>query len=252
MRRSRPRVSDGRHSRRMVGMAEAEKASGRMSLAYDDVLRWIRAFAAEVDANKQQLTQLDAAIGDGDHGINMSRGMSAVLGKVDETGEDIGALLKTVGMTLVSTVGGAGGPLYGTLFLQMGTSVSGKPELGLDDWAAGLDAAIAGVQARGKAEPGDKTMIDALIPGRDALKAALAEGSTFEEALRRSADAAGQGMRDTVPLVAKKGRASYLGERSAGHQDPGATSSQLLLEAAAETWGGSGEDAGGLGEEDEG
>jgi len=223
----------------MVDVAETEQASGNMSLGHDDVLRWIRAFAADVEANKEQLTQLDAAIGDGDHGINMQRGMSAVLGKVDASDEeqDIGALLKTVGMTLVSTVGGAGGPLYGTLFLQMGTAVSGKAKLGPDDWANALDAAIAGVQARGKAESGDKTMIDALIPGRDALKAALAEGATFEEALRQSADASGQGMRDTVPLVAKKGRASYLGERSAGHQDPGATSSHLLLEAAAETWG---------------
>ena len=226
----------------MVDVAESEKASGRMSLGHDDVVRWIRAFAAEVSANKEQLTQLDAAVGDGDHGINMDRGMSAVLAKLDAATEeqDIGALLKTVGMTLVSTVGGAGGPLYGTLFLQMGTAVSGKDELGPDDWAAALEAGIAGVQARGKAEPGDKTMIDALIPGRDALKSALAEGASFEDALRQSADAAGQGMRDTIPLVARKGRASYLGERSAGHQDPGATSSHLLLEAAAETWGGSG------------
>jgi phosphoenolpyruvate---glycerone phosphotransferase subunit DhaL len=210
-----------------------------MSVAYDDVLRWIRTFAAEVEANKEYLTQLDAAIGDADHGINMQRGMSAVLGKVDASAgeQDVGALLKTVGMTLVSTVGGAGGPLYGTLFLQMGTAASGKDELGADDWAAALEAAIAGVQARGKAEPGEKTMVDALIPGRDALKAALAEGATFGDALRRSADAAEQGMRDTIPLVARKGRASYLGERSAGHQDPGATSSQLLLKAAAETWG---------------
>jgi len=225
----------------MVDVAESEKASGRMSLGHDDVVRWIRAFAAEVGAKKEQLTQLDAAVGDGDHGINMDRGMSAVLAKLDATTEeqDIGALLKTVGMTLVSTVGGAGGPLYGTLFLQMGTAVSGKDELGPDDWAAALEAGIAGVQARGKAEPGDKTMIDALIPGRDALKSALAEGASFEDALRQSADAAGQGMRDTIPLVARKGRASYLGERSAGHQDPGATSSHLLLEAAAETWSGS-------------
>ena len=219
-------------------MAESEKASGRMSLGHDDVVRWIRAFAAEVSANKEQLTQLDAAVGDGDHGINMDRGMSAVLAKLDAATEeqDIGALLKTVGMTLVSTVGGAGGPLYGTLFLQMGTAVSGKDQLDPDDWAAALEAGIAGVQARGKAEPGDKTMIDALIPGRDALKSALAEGASFEDALRQSADAAGQGMRDTIPLVARKGRASYLGERSAGHQDPGATSSHLLLEAAAEAW----------------
>jgi dihydroxyacetone kinase-like protein len=224
----------------MVDVAETEQESGNMSLGHDDVLRWIRAFAADVEANKEQLTQLDAAIGDGDHGINMQRGMSAVLGKVDASGEeqDIGALLKTVGMTLVSTVGGAGGPLYGTLFMQMGMAVSGKEELGPDDWAAALEAAVTGVQARGKAESGDKTMIDALIPGRDALKTALAEGASFEDALRKSADAAGQGMRDTIPLVARKGRASYLGERSAGHQDPGATSSHLLLEAAAETWGG--------------
>ena len=208
-----------------------------MDVSYDDVVRWIRAFAAEVGTNKQQLTELDAAIGDGDHGINMDRGMSAVLGKVDAgPQEDIGALLKAVGMTLVSTVGGAGGPLYGTLFMQMGTALSGKAVIGLDDWTAALDAAVSGVQARGKAEPGDKTMIDALIPGRDALKSALVGGASFEDALKRSADAAGQGMRDTVPLVAKKGRASYLGERSAGHQDPGATSSHLLLEAAAETW----------------
>jgi phosphoenolpyruvate---glycerone phosphotransferase subunit DhaL len=225
----------------MVDVAESEKASGRMSLGHDDVVRWIRAFGAEVGANKEQLTQLDAAVGDGDHGINMQRGMTAVLVKLDAASEeqDIGALLKTAGMTLVSTVGGAGGPLYGTLFLQMGTAVSGKDELGPDDWAAALEAGIAGVQARGKAEPGDKTMIDALIPGRDALKSALAGGASFEDALRQSADAAEQGMRDTIPLVARKGRASYLGERSAGHQDPGATSSHLLLEAAAETWGGS-------------
>jgi dihydroxyacetone kinase-like protein len=225
----------------VAGVAAVESASehDRMSVAYDDVLRWIRTFAADVEANKGYLTQLDAAVGDGDHGINMQRGMTAVVAKLEsETGEqDVGALLKTVGMTLVSTVGGAGGPLYGTLFLQMGTATSGRNELGPDDWAAALEAAIAGVQARGKAEPGDKTMVDALIPGRDALKAALADGATFEEALERSADAAEKGMRATVPLVAKKGRASYLGERSAGHQDPGATSSALLLKAAAETWG---------------
>ena len=224
----------------MAGVAEIEKASGqgRVSVAYDDVLGWIRAFAADIEANKEYLTQLDAAIGDGDHGINMQRGMSAVLVKVDAAAgeQDVGALLKTVGMTLVSTVGGAGGPLYGTLFLQMGTATSGKAELGPDDWAAALDAAIGGVQARGKAEPGDKTMIDALVPGRDAFKAAIAEGATFADALRRSAGAAERGMQDTIPLVAKKGRASYLGERSAGHQDPGATSSHLLLKTAADTW----------------
>src|SRR5690349_22596284 len=138
MLRSRPPGSDGRPRQRMVDVAESEKASGRMSLGHDDVLRWIRVFAAEVEANKEQLTSLDSAIGDGDHGINMERGMSAVLVKVDAAGEeqDIGALLKTVGMTLVSTVGGAGGPLYGTLFLQMGTVLTGRAELGPADGAA--------------------------------------------------------------------------------------------------------------------
>jgi phosphoenolpyruvate---glycerone phosphotransferase subunit DhaL len=214
-----------------------ESTSGQV-VAYDDVVRWIRAFAAEIETSKEHLTQLDAAIGDADHGINMQRGMSAVLGKLDTAGgDDVGGLLKTVGMTLVSTVGGAGGPLYGTLFLQMGTAVAGKSELGPDDWAAALDAAVAGVQARGKAEPQDKTMIDALVPGRDAFKAAIAQGATFADALRRSAEAAEQGMQNTIPLVARKGRASYLGERSAGHQDPGATSSHLLLETAADTLG---------------
>ena len=207
-----------------------------MPVSYGQVSEWIRAFAAVVAENKEYLTELDAAIGDADHGINMNRGMQAVLGKMD-AGEpaDIGALLKTVGMTLVSTVGGAGGPLYGTLFLQMGTSAAGKSDLSGDDWAAALAAGVAGVQRRGKAELGDKTMIDALVPAVEAVSSALADGSTLDEALRRSAEAAQEGMTATIPLVARKGRASYLGERSANHQDPGATSSWLLLRTAAET-----------------
>jgi phosphoenolpyruvate---glycerone phosphotransferase subunit DhaL len=209
----------------------------RSSLTYEDVLAWVQAYASTIAENREHLTKLDSAIGDADHGINMHRGMSAALAKLDglEAG-DVGTLLKTVGMALVSTVGGAGGPLYGTLFLQMGTATAGKDELGPDDWRAALEAAIAGVQMRGKAEPGDKTMVDALIPGKDALEQALAEGAGFADALRRSASAAEEGMRATVPLVARKGRASYLGERSAGHQDPGATSSYLLLKTAADTW----------------
>jgi phosphoenolpyruvate---glycerone phosphotransferase subunit DhaL len=208
-----------------------------VAVPYAQVLGWVEAFSATVAENREYLTRLDSAIGDADHGINMDRGMKAVQAKLDGLeGDDIGALLKTVGMTLVSTVGGAGGPLYGTLFLQMGVATAGKTELEPEDWAAALDAAVKGVQLRGKAEPGDKTMVDALIPARDAFSAALAEGASFEEALRRSAKAAEDGMEATIPLVAKKGRASYLGERSAGHQDPGATSSQLLVETAAETW----------------
>jgi dihydroxyacetone kinase-like protein len=211
-----------------------------MPVTYEDVRRWIEAFASRVAESKDELTRLDSAIGDADHGINMNRGMQAAVGKLDGVaGDDVGALLKTVGMTLVSTVGGAGGPLYGTLFLQLGMATAGKSQIEADDWAAALDAAIAGVQMRGKAEPGDKTMVDALTPGRDAFRAAVAEGASFAEALERSADAAHEGMLATVPLVARKGRASYLGERSAGHQDPGATSSHLLLRTAAETWKGS-------------
>ena len=212
-----------------------------MSVGYDDVLAWVRAFAARVAENKEYLTRLDSAIGDADHGINIDRGMQAALAKVDGLPrDDVGNLLKTVGMTLVSTVGGAGGPLYGTLFLQLGMKTAGKDALAPEDWADALDAAVAGVQMRGKAEPGDKTMIDALIPARDAFRAALSDGASFGDALERSADAAKEGMEATVPLVARKGRASYLGERSAGHQDPGATSSHLLLRAAAETWAGAG------------
>lgn len=207
-----------------------------MSISYDAVVRWVKEFAATIAKNKEYLTRLDSAIGDADHGINMDRGMRAALAKLDGvSGNDVGNLLKTVGMTLVSTVGGAGGPLYGTLFMQMGTAASGKEELVPEDWAAALEAAITGVQARGKAEPGDKTMVDALLPARDALRAALAGGTPLDEALRRSAGAAEEGMKATIPLVARKGRASYLGERSAGHQDPGATSSYLLLKTAADT-----------------
>jgi phosphoenolpyruvate---glycerone phosphotransferase subunit DhaL len=197
---------------------------------------WIRAFAAVVAENREYLTELDSAIGDADHGINMNRGMQAVVAKLDagEAG-DIGALLKTVGMTLVSTVGGASGPLYGTLFLEMGRSAAGKSELSGQDWADALAAGVAGVQRRGKAELGDKTMLDALVPAVDTLRSALAGGSALDEALRRSAETAQAGMTATIPLVARKGRASYLGERSANHQDPGATSSWLLLRTAAET-----------------
>jgi phosphoenolpyruvate---glycerone phosphotransferase subunit DhaL len=208
-----------------------------LTISYDGVLMWVKRFASVVSENREFLTRLDSAIGDADHGINMNRGMQAALSRLDGlSGEDIGTLLKTVGMTLVSTVGGAGGPLYGTLFLQLGMATAGKAALTASDWANALEAAVTGVQMRGKAEPQDKTMVDALIPARDAMRAAVEGGAPLEEALRRSADAAEEGMKATIPLVARKGRASYLGARSAGHQDPGATSSYLLLRTAAEAW----------------
>jgi dihydroxyacetone kinase-like protein len=200
----------------------------------DQVRDWIRRYAEVIAEQRTELVRLDTAIGDGDHGTNMDRGMRKAVEKLDgAAGGDIGADLKTVGMALVSSVGGAAGPLYGTLFLQMGAATAGKDELDLDGWAAAVEAGVKGVQARGKAEPGDKTMIDALLPALDALRA----GGDVGEALKRSADAAEEGMKATIPLEARKGRASYLGPRSVGHQDPGATSSYLLVRTAAETLG---------------
>ncbi len=208
-----------------------------MAISRQDVLDWITAVAAVLDENKDYLTQLDSAIGDADHGMNMSRGFRAVLGKLPTIGDkDIGTIFKTVGMTLVSTVGGAAGPLYGTFFMQAGAASAGKQELAATDWSTALEAAINGVMMRGKAVLGDKTMIDSLTPALEALKAAIAEQQPLATALERSAQAAEQGMLATIPLVARKGRASYLGERSAGHQDPGATSSYLILKTAAQTW----------------
>jgi dihydroxyacetone kinase-like protein len=204
-----------------------------MSAGYEQVTDWVRRFAAEVGERKGELTKLDQAIGDGDHGTNMDRGRRKAVEKLDTLdGDDVGAALKAVGMALVSSVGGAGGPLYGTFFLQAGQSAAGSPELDTDGFAAAVRAGVDGVRARGKAEPGDKTMLDALIPAADAL----AEGGDLVAAAERAADAAEEGMRATIPLVARKGRASYLGDRSSGHQDPGATSSALMMRAAAQAF----------------
>lgn len=203
-------------------------------LTVDAVLDWINRSAKEIDLKKAYLTELDAPIGDSDHGINMARGFSAVKAKLaGEPQADIGALFKTVAMTLLSTVGGASGPLYSTFFLQAASKSTGKAELDLDDWTACLTAALAGVAQRGKAVVGDKTMVDALQPAVEALK--HSDGKALGRALAASAEAAEVGMKATIPLVARKGRASYLGERSAGHQDPGATSTHLLLKTLAET-----------------
>jgi phosphoenolpyruvate---glycerone phosphotransferase subunit DhaL len=209
-----------------------------MTISQEKVLEWIKASAAVLNQNREYLIQLDAAIGDADHGANMDRGFKAVINKVPEMmDKDIGTIFKTVGMTLISTVGGAGGPLYGTFFLQAGMNTAGKMELSLDDWITAFEAAVNGVVMRGKAEQGDKTMLDALIPALNALKKAAENGQSLEEALKAAANRAKEGMEATIPLEARKGRASYLGPRSVGHQDPGATSSYLLLQSAADTWG---------------
>ncbi|MGF1503597.1 MAG: dihydroxyacetone kinase subunit L [Chloroflexi bacterium] len=202
-----------------------------------EVLAWLNALTDTYNENKQHLTKLDSAIGDADHGGNMARGFNKALEKLSTTEEkDIGKILKNIGMTLVSTVGGASGPLYGTFYMRAGGAVEGKDELTDEEVVALFAAGLEGVLHRGKAEMGDKTMVDAMTPAVDALREAVEAGDSLGDALQKAVDAAEQGMKDTIPLVAKKGRASYLGERSAGHQDPGATSTYLMFKAARETF----------------
>jgi dihydroxyacetone kinase-like protein len=192
---------------------------------------WIREFDRQIDQHKEELTELDSAIGDADHGTNMHRGMAAAVAALEATPPaDPAALLKTVAMTMISKVGGTSGPLYGTLFLRMSGAIGdGAPAAFATAFRAGVD----GVVARGKAELGDKTMVDALLPAAEALSASVAAGEPLDAALRAAADAARTGRDSVTPLVARKGRASYLGERSADHMDPGAASAVLLIESAA-------------------
>lgn len=182
--------------------------------------------------HKEMLTELDMPIGDGDHGINMARGFQEVEAKLPALeGQDVGTLLKGVGMALVSKVGGASGPLYGTAFMKAGAICTGMTTVDGPMFLKMLDEAIGGVQMRGKAVQGEKTMLDALIPARDAFQAALASGADIKTAVGRAVQAAREGVEYTKTIIATKGRASYLGERSIGHQDPGATSTLLILEA---------------------
>ena len=181
--------------------------------------------------NKDFLTELDREIGDADHGVNMARGFQAVMDKVPQDVEDVGAVLKKAGMTLLSTVGGASGPLYGTAYMEAGKVVAGKTELTAADWQAVLEAAVAGIEKRGKAVRGEKTMLDALLPALDSLREKLAAGEDLNAALSAACEAARAGVEFTKTIRATKGRASYLGDRSIGHQDPGATSATLTLEA---------------------
>lgn len=192
----------------------------------------IKEMAAAMEEHRRYLTKLDSEIGDGDHGTNMHRGFQAALERLD--GADAGSpadVLKAVSMALISKVGGAAGPLYGTAFLRASTALGDKEEISGEDAAAALEAALGGIKQRGKAEVGDKTIVDALEPAVEAAKGA--SGRSVAEVFRAAADAAEEGAESTVPLTAKRGRASYLGARAAGHRDPGATSTQLLLDAAA-------------------
>jgi dihydroxyacetone kinase-like protein len=202
----------------------------------EQIVHWLEHTAAVLEQNKDYLTQLDSAIGDADHGINMSRGFKKVLEKLPAVAEtDIGNILKTTGMALVSSVGGASGPLYGTFFLRSGAALGTKEELDNDELLKLFQSGVEGIVQRGRPQAGDKTMFDAWSPALASMQQALADDNDTLDALHSAVAAAEQGMRDTIPLIAKKGRASYLGERSIGHQDPGATSSYLILKSLLET-----------------
>nr|WP_320119837.1 dihydroxyacetone kinase subunit DhaL [uncultured Marinifilum sp.] len=191
---------------------------------------WLKEIAVVMGQNKDYLSQLDAAIGDADHGINMNRGFQKVLAKTETfEGQDIGAIFKNTGMTLISSVGGAAGPLYGKFFMQLGISLKGKMELSLEDLSNGISKGLDGVKGIGKASVGDKTMVDVWEPVVKSLQESLKQNETLEQAAEKMATAAEIGMKSTINMIAKKGRASYLGERSIGHQDPGASSSYLIV-----------------------
>ena len=208
-----------------------------MAVSTQDVLRWLDASQKVFAENRQQLTEMDQAVGDGDFGISLDRGFSAVQGELSANPPaDPPSAFKNVATILIRTMGGSSGPLLGTFFLRAGAACAGKSELAPSDVVALFQAGVEGLQQRGKAVLGDKTMLDALLPAVDAMRAALQEGSSQEEILERGVAAAEAGMRATINMQARKGRGSYLGERSIGHQDPGATAAHLLLKAAAEVW----------------
>ncbi|MBB3038324.1 dihydroxyacetone kinase-like protein [Hoyosella altamirensis] len=209
-----------------------------MTITVTQLSSWVRIYAELINEHTEELTQLDSAIGDADHGTNMQRGTAAVLAAIDANpADDAAALLKTAGMALVSKVGGASGPLYGTFFIRAAASAGAVTELSSHDFAKLLHAGLEGVVARGKPEPGDKTMFDALAPAVEAVDDALDDGASLSDALAAAVTAANAGRDATIPMLARKGRASYLGERSVGHQDPGATSAALLITAAARAFG---------------
>ena len=201
------------------------------------LIAWLENTAQYMQENKEFLTELDSAIGDADHGFNMERGFNKVLGKIEELkqSQDISSLLKNTGMTLISSIGGASGPLYGTFFLQAGISLKGKTELTLEDLKSSLENGLKGIKSRGRASVGEKTMVDVLEPSVTSLSESLDAKLTIGQALSNMLIDAERGMKSTVNMIAQKGRASYLGERSVGHQDPGATSSYFILKALKES-----------------
>ena len=208
-----------------------------MAVSRQDVLRWLNALQKVFAENRQQLTDLDSAVGDGDFGISLDRGFTAAQAELSANPpSDLRGIFQSVATVLIKTMGGSSGPLLGTFFLRAGTVCSDKSELAPGDVVALFQAGVEGIQQRGKAALGDKTMLDALLPAVDAMRTALDDGSALAEILERGAAAADAGMRKTISMSARKGRASYLGDRSVGHQDPGATAAYLLFKTAAEVW----------------
>lgn len=206
-----------------------------MAISRDMLIAWLEKVSGVMKDNRDLLTELDAAIGDADHGINMDRGFGKVLEKLPSVKEkDVGTILKTVGMTLMSSVGGASGPLYGTFYMKAGMALDGKEEIDARGLVDFLEAGVDGILQRGRAERSDKTMYDVWAPVLDEVRTAIDGGASVKDALARAVKAAGKGVEDTVPLQARKGRASYLGERSIGHRDPGAVSSCLMIRALQE------------------
>jgi phosphoenolpyruvate---glycerone phosphotransferase subunit DhaL len=202
----------------------------------EQILRWLQRFATKIEQNKEYLTELDAAIGDADHGINMERGFKKLLIQLPTiANKDIGSILKSVSMTLIASIGGASGPLYGTFFLRASSAVADKDELDEQDMVDMLRAGLNGVIERGKTQLGDKTMLDVLFPAVTAFEKAVDEKKVMRDAMGQALAAAEQAMKDTALMQAKKGRASYLGDRSIGHQDPGATSCYLMLKCLYES-----------------
>ena len=208
-----------------------------MAVSREDVLRWLDASQKVFAENRQQLTDLDSAVGDGDFGISLDRGFTAVQAELSaHPPADLPSVFKNAATVLIRTMGGTSGPLLGTFFLRAGAACAGKSELAPSDVVAVFQAGVEGIQQRGKAALGDKTMLDALLPAVDAMRSALEAGNDLSEMVERGAAAAEAGMQATKTMQARKGRGSYLGDRSIGHQDPGATGSYLLLKAAAEVW----------------
>ena len=234
---SEPRKNTDEHESEPRINADEHGSTTNMAVNRQDVLRWLDALQKVFAENRQQLTDLDSAVGDGDFGISLDRGFTAVQAELSaHPPADLRSVFQNVATTLIRTMGGTSGPLLGTFFLRAAATCADKSELAPADVVALFQAGVEGIQQRGKAALGDKTMMDAWLPALDAMRGALDGGSGVTEIMEQGTAAAEAGMRATITMQARKGRGSYLGERSVGHQDPGATATYMLFKAAEEAW----------------